>query len=94
MENKNLKENNEEIESIIQKNVSKTFSQINQSENLSLEENVQKSEKDDNLKQYTSFEINAFFQILINKKMPFGYKLESGEILLKKDEKKQIYLII
>ena len=94
MENKNLKENNEEKETIDQNNANKTFSKINQSENISLEENGQKSEKDDKLKQYTPFEINSFFQILINKKMPFGYKLESGEILLKKDEKKQIYLII
>ena len=89
LEKNSLKENNEERESIDQNNVNKIFPQNNQSENISLEENGQKTEKDDKLKQYTSFEINAFFQILINKKMPLGYKLESEEILLKKDEKKQ-----
>ena len=45
--------------------------------------------KEDKLQSYTPFILSPLYQILINKKMPFGYKLESEEILLKKDEKKQ-----
>ena len=38
---------------------------------------------------YTSFELNPFEQILINKMIPYGYKLETEENLLKTDEKKK-----
>ena len=54
-----------------------------------LGDNEQNELKEDKLKSCTPYELSAFYQILINKLMPFGYKLESEEILLKKDEKKQ-----
>ncbi len=57
--------------------------------NNTLGENEQNDLKEDKLKSCTPYVLSAFYQILINKLMPFGYKLESEEILLKKDEKKQ-----
>jgi len=62
---------------------------INISQEIIQEENQSNGLKEDKLKDYTSYEINAFYQILINKVMPYGYKLESEEILLKKDEKRK-----
>jgi hypothetical protein len=66
--------------------------QINTNLNISniiqLYENDQTSIKEDKLKSFTPFSINPFYQILINKRMPSGYKLESEENLLKNDEKR------
>ena len=66
--------------------------QINTNLNISniiqLDENDQTSIKEDKLKSFTPFSINPFYQILINKRMPSGYKLESEENLLKNDEKR------
>ena len=87
--NNNLEEKNEIKESISQNNGDQTYSQRIHSDNIFQEENDQNSEKEDKLKLYTPFKINAFYQILINKIMPPGYKLETEEILLKKDEKRQ-----
>jgi len=61
---------------------------LNISNNIPLDENDQNSIKEDKLKSFTPFSISPFYQILINKKMPSGYKLESEENLLKKDEKR------
>ena len=61
---------------------------LNISNNIPLDENDQTSIKEDKLKSYTPFSINPFYQILINKKMPSDYKLESVENLLKNDEKR------
>ena len=88
-DNNNLEERNEIKESISQNNGDQTYSQRIHSDNIFQEENDQNSEKEDKLKLYTPFKINAFYQILINKIMPPGYKLETEEILLKKDEKRQ-----
>ena len=85
----NLKEKNELTEIMSQNIEDQTFPQLSQSKNISYEENGEKSEKEDKLKLYTSFEISTLYQILINKIMPSGYKLETEEILLKTDEKKQ-----
>jgi len=41
------------------------------------------------LKIYQSFSLNPLEQILINKLIPYGYKLETEENLLKTDEKKK-----
>ena len=87
--NNDFKEKNEIKENLSQNNVDPTYIQRNYSENIPLEENDQNSEKEDKLQSYASFKINAFYQILINKIMPSGYKLETEEILLKKDEKRQ-----
>ena len=87
--NNNCNEKNEIKESIFQNNEDPSYIHRNYSENIPLEENDQNSEKEDKLQSYTSFTISAFFQILINKVMPSGYKLETEEILLKKDEKRQ-----
>ena len=38
---------------------------------------------------YQSFSLNPLEQILINKLIPYGYKLETEENLLKTDEKKK-----
>ena len=43
----------------------------------------------DFLSLYTNFELNPFEQIIINKLMPYGFKLETEENLLKKDEKRK-----
>ncbi len=43
----------------------------------------------DFLNLYTNFELNPFEQIIINKLMPYGFKLETEENLLKKDEKRK-----
>ena len=61
---------------------------LNISNNIQLDENDQTSVKEDKLKSFTPFSINPFYQILINKRMPSGYKLESEENLLKNDEKR------
>ena len=61
---------------------------LNISNNIPLDENDQASIKEDKLKSFTPFSINPFYQILINKKMPSGFKLESEENLLKNDEKR------
>ena len=43
----------------------------------------------DFLNLYTNFYLSPLEQILINKLMPYGFKLETEENLLKKDEKKK-----
>ena len=87
--NNNLNENTIIKEGTMTNNENKIFDKINHNDNISQEENSQKFEKEDKLKQYTSFEINALYQILINKIMPLGFKLEIEDNLLKKDEKRQ-----
>ena len=84
----NLKEKNELEENISKNILEKSSQEINKLENISKEENTQKS-KEDKLKHFTSFEVNAIYQILINKIMPIGFKLETEENLLKIDDKKQ-----
>ena len=54
--------------------------------NLDLEENQNSSNF---LNIYTSFDLNPLEQILINKLIPYGYKIETEENLLKKDDKKK-----
>ena len=60
-----------------------------------LEENKEQIEQQENqeppnyLKIYQSFSLNPLEQILINKLIPYGYKLETEENLLKTDEKKK-----
>ena len=84
--NNNLEEKNEIKESISQNNGDQTYSQRIHSDNIFQEENDQNSEKEDKLKLYTPFKINAFYQILINKIMPPGYKLETEyKVYSKKD---------
>ena len=43
----------------------------------------------DFLNIYKSFDLTPFEQIIINKLLPYGIKIETEEILLKKDEKKK-----
>ena len=52
--------------------------------------NINKSKKDENenIEFINSFELSPFYQILINKLMPKNFKIESEEILIKTDEKK------
>ena len=56
---------------------------------------IQKQESKENtnvinyLNIYQSYDLSPLEQILINKKMPYGYKIETEENLLKKDEKKK-----
>ena len=83
--NNNLEEKNEEKIDMSPNIEEQTDNQIINNP----DENEQIQDKEDKLKLYTSFEINAFYQILINKLMPPGYKLETEEILLKTDEKRQ-----
>jgi len=83
--NNNLEEKNEQKEALSPNIEEQTNTNLN---NILLEENEQTSIKEDKLKSYTPFIINPFYQILINKKMPSGYKLETEENLLKKDEKR------
>ena len=66
----NLKEKNELTEIMSPNIEDQTFPQLSQSKNISYEENGEKSEKEDKLKLYTSFEISTLYQILINKRMP------------------------
>jgi len=54
--------------------------------NSKLEENQINS---DFLNIYSCFDLTPFEQILINKLLPFGFKIETEENLLKKDEKKK-----
>ena len=60
-----------------------------------LEENKNQTEQQENqeppnyLNIYQSFSLNPLEQILINKLIPYGYKLETEENLLKTDEKKK-----
>ena len=60
-----------------------------------LEENKEQTEQQENqeppnyLNIYQSFSLNPLEQILINKLIPYGYKLETEENLLKTDEKKK-----
>ena len=60
-----------------------------------LEENKNQTEKHESqeppnfLNIYQSFSLNPLEQILINKLIPYGYKLETEENLLKTDEKKK-----
>ena len=60
-----------------------------------LEENKEQIEQQENqeppnyLNIYQSFSLNPLEQILINKLIPYGYKLETEENLLKTDEKKK-----
>ena len=60
-----------------------------------LEENKLQTEPQENqeppnfLNIYQSFSLNPLEQILINKLIPYGYKLETEENLLKTDEKKK-----
>ena len=55
--------------------------------------NVSESQENTNilniLSIYPSYNLSPIEQILINKKMPYGYKIETEENLLKKDEKKK-----
>ena len=81
----NLKEKNELTEIMSPNIEDQPFPLLYQSKNISCEEIGEKSEKEDKLKLYSSFEISALYQILINKLMPPGYKLETEEILLKTD---------
>ena len=60
-----------------------------------LEENKEQTEQQEiqeppnYLNIYQSFSLNPLEQILINKLIPYGYKLETEENLLKTDEKKK-----
>ena len=54
--------------------------------NSKLEENQINS---DFLNIYSCFDLTPFEQILINKMLPFGFKIETEENLLKKDDKKK-----
>ena len=54
--------------------------------NSKLEENQINS---DFLNIYSCFDLTPFEQILINKLLPFGFKIETEENLLKKDDKKK-----
>ena len=72
------------------------ISQVNPSDfPEKIEEDKEQSDLQENqpspnfLNSYTSFELNPFEQILINKMIPYGYKLETEENLLKTDEKKK-----
>ena len=88
----NIEEKNESKESLSPNIADQSNLNLNNSQNIPLEENEQNDQnslKEDKLKSLTPFIMNPFYQILINKKMPLGYKLESEEILLKRDEKKQ-----
>ena len=75
---------NEEISSM---NFDKSFEEKNQNEYTS-KEDKQKIDKKEKLKNYISYDINSIHQLLINKLMPLGYKLENEDNLLKRDEKK------
>ena len=86
--NNNLDEKNEQKEALYPNKEDQANTNLNIANNIPLDENEQTSIKEDKLKSYTSFIINPFYQILINKKMPSGYKLETEENLLKKDEKR------
>jgi len=59
--------------------------------------NVSESQENTNilniLSIYPSYNLSPIEQILINKKMPYGYKIETEENLLKKDEKKKRRII-
>jgi hypothetical protein len=86
--NNNLQEKNEQNQTLSPNIEEQANTNLNISNNIPLDENEQTSIKEDKLKSYTPFIINTFYQILINKKMPSGYKLETEENLLKKDEKR------
>ena len=89
--NNNIEEKNESKESSSPDIEEQSNLNLDNSQNIPLEENEQNEQntlKEDKLKSLTPFIMNPFYQILINKKMPLGYKLESEEILLKRDEKK------
>ena len=73
---------NEEISSM---NFDKSFEENNQ---CASKEDKQKIDKKEKLKNYISYDINSIHQLLINKLMPLGYKLENEDNLLKRDEKK------
>ena len=83
--NLDLEEKNELKENIY-RNIA---DQVNQSENIGQEENEQNSVKENIFKDYTFYLINPFYQMLINKSMQSGFKIETEENLLKKDEKRQ-----
>ena len=85
---KNNEEKSELMKDEYPNNTAQENTQLNLLKNNSFGESEQNI-KEDKLQSYTPYLLSAFYQILINKKMPFGYKLESEEILLKKDEKKQ-----
>ena len=50
--------------------------------------NKAKKDENENLEFINSFELSPFYQILINKLMPKNFKIESEEILMKNDDKK------
>ena len=75
------------IESISQKEPQNNPEKVEEKKlNLDLEENQISSNF---LNIYTSYNLIPLEQILINKLIPYGYKLETEENLLKKDEKKK-----
>ena len=53
------------------------------------QENLENQEGQNYLNAYQSFALNPLEQILINKLIPYGYKLETEENLLKTDDKKK-----
>ena len=53
------------------------------------QENQENQESQNYLNIYPSFALNPLEQILINKLIPYGYKLETEENLLKTDDKKK-----
>ena len=54
-----------------------------------VQENQENQESQNYLNIYQSFPLNPLEQILINKIIPYGYKLETEENLLKTDDKKK-----
>ena len=87
--NNNSDENNKIKGEESKENEDHSEIQKNLSELIPKGENDKNFEKEDKLQPYTPYILNSFYQILINKIMPSGYKLETEEILLKKDEKRQ-----
>ena len=75
--NNNINEKTEQKEAQSPAKEDQVTNNLNISNNIQLDENDQTSIKEDKLKSFTPFSINPFYQILINKRMPSGYKLES-----------------
>jgi hypothetical protein len=84
--NLNVEEKNELKEDMCKNNID---DKVIQSENIIQEDNEQNSIKENIFKDFTSYLINPFYQMLINKIMPSGFKIETEENLLKKEEKRQ-----
>ena len=85
--NNNMIENKLSNEELSSANLNKTLEENNQIDVIS-NQDKEKTDKKEKLKNFLSFEINSYYQLLINKLMPLGYKLENEDNLLKNEEKR------